>query len=134
MTTAQVQVSRARREDAATVGAALADAFCDDPVFEWLIPRELGNRDHRMLTFFTSMARSYLHRDKAVFVAGDGIGAAMWSAPGSWALPWTAILRETPAAVRAFGANLPRALRVQLEVEAGHPKEPVHWYLGYLGV
>jgi ribosomal protein S18 acetylase RimI-like enzyme len=58
----------------------------------------------------------------------------MWSAPGSWALPIGEIARESFAAFRAFGRHLPRALRTQLEVEAGHPKEPTHWYLGYLGV
>jgi ribosomal protein S18 acetylase RimI-like enzyme len=80
------------------------------------------------------MARSYLRRDKHVYLAGDGVGAAMWSAPGSWALPPAEILRETAPSMRAFGRNLPRALRTQLEVESEHPKEPTHWYLGYLGV
>lgn len=134
MTTAQIQVNRAVRTQSDTVGAALADAFRDDPVISWLIPPDVPNREARLLTFFSSMARSYLRRDKHVYLAGDGVGAAMWSAPGSWSLPWSEIMRETPAAVRAFGGNLPRALRTQLEVESKHPKDPKHWYLGYLGV
>jgi ribosomal protein S18 acetylase RimI-like enzyme len=134
MTTAQVQVTRAHRSQADVVGAALADAFSDDPVFAWLIPTDLPNRAERMRTFFTSMARSYLRRDKHVYVAGEGVGASMWSAPGSWSLPWSEIMRETPQAVRAFGRNLPRALRTQLEAESKHPKDPKHWYLGYVGV
>ena len=134
MTTAQVQVSRAVLGDAGRVGAALADAFSDDPVIGWLIPFDVDRRSDRLLTFFTSMARSYLRRDKNVYLAGDGVGAAMWAAPGSWALPPAEIARESFAAMRAFGRNLPRALRTQLEVESEHPKKPLHWYLGYLGV
>jgi len=134
MTTAQTQVARAALADANRVGAALADAFSDDPVIGWLIPFDVERRSDRLLTFFSSMARSYLRRDKHVYLAGDGVGAAMWAAPGSWALPPAEILRESLPALHAFGRNLPRALRTQLEVESEHPRSPKHWYLGYLGV
>jgi ribosomal protein S18 acetylase RimI-like enzyme len=134
MTTAQTVVRRASRGDHAIVGAALGAAFIDDPVFQWLIPVDVANRDKRVATFFTSMARSYLRRDKNVYAVGDGAGGALWSAPGSWALPMSEILRESVPAMRAFGRNLPRALRSQLFIESKHPKDPKHWYLGYLGV
>src|SRR5436305_13744709 len=134
MTTAHLQVPRARRDQADAVGAALADAFRDDPVIGWLTPFDVPRREKRLRTFFTSMSRSYLRRDKHVYLAGDAVGAALWSAPGSWTLPWSEILRESAPAMRAFGRNLPRALRTQLEVEAEHPKDPKHWYLGYPGV
>lgn len=133
MTTAQIQVNRAQRRDEQLMGATLADAFSDDPVLHWLIPGEGPDRDARMLTFFTSMARSYLRRDKHTYVGGTGQGAALWSAPGAWSLPPGEIARETPAAAKAFGTNLLRALRVQLQIESLHPKEPTHWYLAYLG-
>jgi ribosomal protein S18 acetylase RimI-like enzyme len=134
MTTAQTQVRRATRGEHNEVGSALGAAFVDDPVFQWLIPVDAANRDQRLATFFTSMARSYLRRDKYVYCAGDGDGGALWSAPGSWALPMSEILRESVPAMRAFGRNLPRALRSQLFIESRHPKQPTHWYLGYLGV
>ena len=134
MTTAQSEVGRATPGDHETVGSALGAAFIEDPVFEWLIPPDAPNRDKRLVTFFTSMARSYLRRDKYVYCAGEGDGGALWSAPGSWALPMSEIMRESMPAMRAFGANLPRALRSQLFIESKHPKEPAHWYLGYLGV
>jgi ribosomal protein S18 acetylase RimI-like enzyme len=134
MTTAQLPVARAERTQADAIGTALAGAFADDPVFGWLIPTDIPNRDARLRTFFTSIARSYLRRDKHAFLAADDIGAALWSAPGSWSLPMTEIARESRPAVRAFGRNLGRALRTQLEVESKHPKDPHHWYLGYLGV
>src|SRR5207302_360627 len=83
-TTAQIQVNRAERGEHAKVGAALGAAFVDDPVFQWLIPVDSANRDKRLAMFFTSMARSYLRRDKYVYCAGEGAGGALWSAPGSW--------------------------------------------------
>jgi len=126
-------VVRASLVDLSAVGAALADAFRDDPVFAWMIPPATPKRDAKMLTFFTSMARSYLRRDKHVYVVGDGQAAALWSAPGAWTLPMSEMLRETPSAVKAFGRNTFRAVRTQLQVESKHPKEPAHWYLGYLG-
>jgi ribosomal protein S18 acetylase RimI-like enzyme len=126
------QVRRAAVADAAVLGATFAEAFADDPVFGWLIPHEVGDRDQRLRAFFTSMSRSYLRRGKPAFSVGDDVGAALWSAPGSWSLPFGEIVRETPSALRAFGRNLPRALRTQLQVESLHPRTP-HWYLGYLG-
>jgi len=119
--------------DLDNVAAALADAFRDDPVFGWLIPPGTPRRDAKMLTFFTSMARSYLRRGKHVYVVGDGRAAALWSAPGAWTLPMSEMLRETPSAMKAFGRNTFHAVRTQLQVESLHPKEPEHWYLGYLG-
>src|SRR5439155_20854182 len=99
------------------VGVALADAFRDAPVFAWLVPPATPRRDAKMLTFFTSMARSYLRRDKHVYVVGDGRAAALWSAPGAWTLPFSEMLRETPSAMKAFGRNTFRSVRTQLQVE-----------------
>jgi hypothetical protein len=76
--TTQIQVSRVARGDHAKVGAALGAAFAEDPVFQWLIPVDVDKRDERVATFFTSMARSYLRRDKHVFCAGEGVGGALW--------------------------------------------------------
>src|SRR3954471_11457785 len=134
MTTAQTDVRRASRGEHAQVGAALGAAFVADRVFQWLIPVEVSRRDERLAMFFTSMARSYLRRDKHVYCAGQGVGGALWSAPGSWALPMTEVLREAVPSTRAFGGTLLRALRCQLFIESKHPKDPKHWYLGYLGV
>jgi ribosomal protein S18 acetylase RimI-like enzyme len=93
----------------------------------------MSSREERLQAFFGSMARSYLRRDKHVLVAGDGSGAALWSQPGAWRLPPAEIARETRASVKAFGRNLPRALRLLNQVEGLHPKDPHHWYLAYLG-
>ena len=134
MTQPQVSVARARYDDHARLGAALGAAFTDDPVFAWLIPSDVSRRDERLAAFFGSIARSYLRRDKHVYLAADAAGGALWSAPGSWSLPMSEAARETRSAFFSFGRNVTRALRCQLEIESKHPKDPKHWYLGYLGV
>lgn len=127
-------VRAAGRDEAARIGEVLADAFAEDPVFSWLIPPEGHDRDRRMRTFFTSMSRSYLRRGKPCYLAGDGSAAALWSAPGSWTLPVSEILREAVPSGTAFRSRLLRALRTQLQVERLHAGQSrPHWYLGYLG-
>jgi ribosomal protein S18 acetylase RimI-like enzyme len=133
MTQTQPTVQRAAGHHEVALGAALADAFSDDPVFEFLIPSDATGRPARMLAYFTSISRSYLRRDKHAFIADEGRGGALWAAPGHWRMPPSEIVRETPAAFKAFGRHLPRALRLLTQVEGLHPKEPHHWYLGYLG-
>ena len=128
------QVRTAWRGEAAVLGTVLADAFADDPVFGWLIPPEVPGRDRRMRTFFTSMSRSYLRQGKPCYIAGDASAAALWAAPGRWALPLGEVVRESVPMGLAFRRRLLRALAVQTQIErlhAAHGKD--HWYLGYLG-
>lgn len=134
VTAATVDIRRAGAGDVRLLGRVLADAFTTDPVWRWLIPEGASRRAQRLETFFTAMSASYVRRGKhAYLAAGDG-AVALWSAPGTgWALPPVEIARQTPAALRSFGPRTLRALRSQLQVEAKHPREPEHWYLGYLG-
>jgi ribosomal protein S18 acetylase RimI-like enzyme len=133
MTTAKPTVQRASRQQEDILSATLADAFRDDPVLQFLIPPDVDGRDARVTAFFGSMLRSYLRRDKPVFMADEGRGAALWGPPGQWRLPPAEIVRETSASVKAFGRNLPKALRVLSQIEGLHPKEPNHWYLAFVG-
>lgn len=133
MQKAQLTVRVATRDDADLLGDVLADAFTNDPVIGWLIPEDRRHRDRRMRTFFTSMSRSYLRTGKPCYIAGDGSAAALWSAPGTWALPATEMALEAGPMTAAFGRRVQRALRTQLQIEGLHPKQPDHWYLGYLG-
>jgi GNAT superfamily N-acetyltransferase len=122
----------AARGEAAVLGEVLADAFADDPVFRWLSPPGVPNRERRLRTFFTSMSRSYLRLGKPCYLAGDASAGSLWATPGKWALPVREMAIEAAPQTRAFRGRLPRALRTQLQVEGMHPKDP-HWYLGYLG-
>lgn len=126
------KVRLAQKGEAEQLGAVLADAFADDPVFRWLIPPHVGNRSHRLETFFTSMSRSYLRLGKPCYLAEDG-AASLWAKPGKWALPVREMAIEAVPQSAAFRGRLPLALRTQLQVESLHPKQPAHWYLGYLG-
>ena len=127
-------VRAARREEAALLGEVLADAFAEDPVFAWLMPPQLRGRDTRMRTFFTSMSRSYLRRGKPCYLAGGASAAALWAAPGSWAMPLSQVILEAVPNGVALRGRLLRALRTQMQIERLHVRQsPPHWYLGYLG-
>ena len=77
---------------------------------------------------------NWVETDTLMAFARSACFSALWSAPGSWGVPMSEIMRESIPAMRAFRGTLPRALRTQLFIESKHPKEPTHWYLGYLGV
>jgi len=127
-------VRAARRDEAALLGEVLAEAFAEDPVFAWLIPPRLPGRDYRLRTFFTSMSRGYLRQGKPCYLTGDASAAALWAAPGAWAMPLSQVLLEAAPSGLAFRSRLLLALRTQLQIErlhAGHSAP--HWYLGYLG-
>jgi GNAT superfamily N-acetyltransferase len=127
-------VRAARRGEAALLGEVLASAFAEDPVFAWLIPPQLRDRDHRMRTFFTSMSRSYLRRGKPCYLTGDASAAALWAPPGAWAMPLSQVILEAAPNGRALRLRLLRALRTQLQIERLHAGQSrPHWYLGYLG-
>ena len=127
-------VRAARRGDAALLGEVLADAFAEDPVFAWLIPPRPRGRDSRLRTFFTSMSRGYLRQGKPCYVTGDASAAALWAAPGAWAMPLSQVIVEAAPNGLAFRRGLFRALRTQLQIERLHAAQSApHWYLAYLG-
>jgi len=126
-------VRAAGRGEAALLGEVLADAFAEDPVFAWLIPQARG-RDNRLRTFFTSMSRAYLRSGKPCYLAADASAAALWAAPGAWAMPLSQMIVEAAPNGLAFRHRLLRALRTQLQIERLHAAHSrPHWYLGYLG-
>jgi GNAT superfamily N-acetyltransferase len=129
-----VSCRAARRDEAALLGEVLADAFAEDPVFAWLIPPQVRGRDRRLRTFFTSMSRAYLRKGKPCYLTDDASAAALWAAPGAWAMPLSQIILEAAPNGMAFGHRLLRALRTQMQIEHLHTTQSrPHWYLGYLG-
>ena len=127
-------VRAARRDEAALLGEVLADAFAQDPVFTWLIPPQPRGRDNRLRTFFASMSRGYLRQGKPCYLTSDASAAALWAAPGAWAMPLSQIILEAAPNGLAFRRRLIRALRTQMQIEHLHAARSVpHWYLGYLG-
>lgn len=126
-------VRRATPDDADLLGDVLADAFTDDPVIGWLIPVDADNREERLRQFFTGMSRIYLRLGKPCYLAGDGLGAALWGPPGAWELPMDEMADDLEPFIAAFGDRLALSAELQLQVESLHPADPPHWYLGYLG-
>jgi GNAT superfamily N-acetyltransferase len=127
-------VRAARRDEAAVLGEVLAEAFAEDPVFAWLIPPQVRDRDNRLRTLFTSMSRGYLRQGKPCYLTGDASAAALWAMPGPWAMPFSQIVLEAVPNGLAFRGRLLHALRTQLQIERLHAGQSrPHWYLGYLG-
>jgi len=129
-----VTVRSATLEDVDLLGDVLADAFTEDPVISWLIPPDVEDRDEKLRLFFTAMSGSYLRLGKPCYISGDGMGAALWGSPGSWALPMDDMSEdELMPFITAFGDRIGISTELQIQVEGLHPTEPPHHYLAYLG-
>jgi GNAT superfamily N-acetyltransferase len=114
------------------VGALLAAAFTDDPVWSWLAGRPAA-WDERATAWFTAEARSHHRGPGEVLVDHELRGAALWSPPKRWRPSNLEGARLAVPSIRLFGRNTPRALRFLLAMEAEHPRDPGHWYLAVLG-
>jgi len=80
------------------------------------------------------MSRGYLRQGKPCYLTGDASAAALWAAPGPWAMPLSQVILEAAPNGLAFGRHLLRALRTQQQIEHLHAAQSVpHWYLAYLG-
>ena len=122
--------SAADREAAAE---ALALAFADDPCWAHLLP-DPDSRPERLLAYFSAEIEALSPRYREVWVAEDGSAAAVWARPERWRIPFGVTLREGARLRRVFGRRIGVALRVAMQLERHHPKDPHHWYLNYLGV
>ena len=85
-----------------------------------------------MFTLFAALAKTYLAKDGCYLAAG-GEAAAMWAPPGKWETPLGEIFTQLVPFVGALRTRSIASLRTLFVVEGAHPKEPPHWYLGFLG-
>jgi ribosomal protein S18 acetylase RimI-like enzyme len=121
----------AKDQEIKPVADALALAFDDDPVMEWLFGRHRERRLARLRRFFSHEAKR--HRKHGQVLTTEAIeGGAFWDSPGHWRESWGEVIRSFPALGSAVGPRLPRALRGLSMIERAHPHEP-HWYLAVLG-
>jgi GNAT superfamily N-acetyltransferase len=120
--------------DVPAVAGALARAFDDDPVWQWIFPDE-RSRIRRLTRVFEVDLRAVYLRMGTAELAGRANAveaAALWNPPQRWRVGAGAMLRQALPMARAFGTRLPTGLRVLAKIERLHPAAP-HWYLSVLG-
>jgi GNAT superfamily N-acetyltransferase len=125
---APARLRKATEADARELALSLADAFCEDPVFGWLMPDE-RSRQGRLRRFFAIELRHVgLERGRA-WTEHELGGASITTPPGAWRMPpWAALAQGA-----TFGRRLARAGRLLTAVERRHPRE-AHYYFAAIGV
>ncbi|HEX5450044.1 MAG TPA: GNAT family N-acetyltransferase [Gaiellaceae bacterium] len=131
-------VRAAAVSDVPALSAALAQAFANDPVLNWLLPHRSRRRARRELMFTLELQTYVLPQEGLVFTADDpdsgGLaGGCVVLPPARWRMPQTTDGRTAMRWLRTFGTKLPRATRTQRTLEQHHPAEP-HYYIRSLGV
>jgi len=114
------------------VGANLAAAFADDPVWNHLSPGT-ARWDKRAPGWFTADATARHVGIGEVLVDDQLRGAALWAAPGHWRPTLRETARVALPSLRLFGVGTVTAMRTLSAVEKRHPRDPEHWYLAILG-
>ena len=120
------------------LSAALAEAFVDDAVVNWMLPHRTRRVARRKLMFTLELQAYVLPRDGLMFTADDGRGGALVGAclalpPEQWRWPTT---MEGATALRwllTLGLRMPRATRLERALEDRHPGDP-HYYIRWVGV
>lgn len=125
-------IRAATTHDLPAVGRALAAAFADDPVWEWLAP-DRRRYERAAAGFFRADAAQVLSGHGELLVDDDVGGAALWAAPNRWKAPLAQTARLTVPALRLFGSRTWRGLGALTALEKAHPPGPPHWYLSVLG-
>ena len=122
-----VFVKKADSDQVALVGEILGDAFSEDPLMRWISP----NREYPRWCW--PLAVPFLLPHDEVYMAGNGLGAAMWVPLGvklnirpSLAMLWDSW--------RRFGiGSILRFFQLMSTLEKHHPKDH-HYYLFAIGV
>ena len=124
------------RADTDSAAGTLADAFANDPAFDWIVKND-QNRAKRIkrafvhqLEVFGPFGISSLAYD----TQGCVLGSALWARHDQWKPSPVAFARSLPVAVRVSGLRgLPRIAEAMASVEEHHPPDP-HYYLSIIGV
>lgn len=114
------------------LAVALADAFRDDPVYAWMLPRS-RRPNARLRAMFTAELEQYGLRQGTVWTTTGCDGAVVAIPPGAWEMPKSITATEALKWTRAFGRRLRLAARVQRAMEERHLREP-HFYVRIIGV
>lgn len=112
----------------------MASAFAGDPVFNWLIAKEVEERSR--MVFEGSLAAEFAKPSHIVDVAeasGSVRAAAVWHEVDDWKGADPPLRVLLPRLYAIFGLRMIRAMRLLPMMAAAHPSEP-HRYLGFIGV
>lgn len=123
-----MQLRPATAEDVHRLKATLAEAFYEDPIFNWLMPDD-ASRLARSRRFFAIGLRHMALARGRVWTSNDLLGAALSMPPGAWRVPPRAVLLQGTC----FGRRLGKAGRLLATMEYRHPREP-HYYFLDIGV
>ena len=119
-----MEARQAVAADAPVVGATLAKAFVEDPVWRWMI----GDRAPQAVRRSPRPGAPGTRRE---FTVVDG-AAAWWHPPGEWRMSLADTLRLVPRVAPAARLGSLRLLRMSTAIERQHPVEPAA-YLAFLG-
>lgn len=113
---------------------ALADmlvrSFADDPVANFMFAGERRRRLGLHSFFVAQLRRQYLPRGH-VYATEGAEGVAVWGQPDRARSEVKELVQLLPTAPFLVSTRIHRALRLLLEIDGLHPKEP-HWYLATL--
>ncbi len=119
--------------DIPRVAVALARAFEDDPIWEFIYPAEEDRVARYGKVFEYFLHRIWLPEEECHGLAGLQ-GAALWMPPGRWHVGILDQLRMLPRMIAMNGRSFPRTASVLRLMEKKHPTDREHYYLAVLGV
>jgi ribosomal protein S18 acetylase RimI-like enzyme len=126
-------VRKGTLDESPAMASVLTHAFYDDPVFSWVLHGD-RNRSRMLERGFELFLRRVWMEQEETYTTPGVAGAAVWERPGAWQLSAGRQLRLLPAMAAVFRNRLPRLLRALITLEGGHPREPPHYYLPFIGV
>ncbi|HKE67171.1 MAG TPA: GNAT family N-acetyltransferase [Micromonosporaceae bacterium] len=126
--TEAVTVRPGRASDVGDLAVVIARAFGPLPLSAWLVP-DAGARLAAMAGQFRLVIAAAID-DGDVYVAGDGVGVAVWFPAG----PLPDIPGYDAALEAACGRYAPRFAELDDAMHKMHPGAPDHAYLAFLAV
>ena len=124
-------IRKATAAEAEQVGATLASAFFDDPVFAWISPDD-ERRRALLPPFFTLFAETMVPLEE-VYVAGESDGAALWAPPGAEVPPEEDSDEFGRRMEEMSGPDAERMFEISELIGSHHP-EGSFWFLQFVGV
>ena len=118
--------------DSDAISTSLAKAFHDDPVKLHL----LGGRSvslEKVKPFFATFQKMQLPHGH-VYTTEGYEAAAIWAPPGHWKVPFSQVLKNSPAFLKLYGLRLFPNLGVLSAMEKAHAEiDYPHYYLEIIG-